>query len=278
MPEELLDLRPLNPFGAQVALDLSGPLAPGVEAQLRAAFARHHLLLFRGQSLAHDQLERFIGLFGPLLPTRAAGSTHVSNRPDLGALGTDELAFHSDLAFTPKPYRAIALHAVDVDEAAASTRFADGALAWARLPADLQEHLAGLTALHVYGKIPDGPNPESLADQGLPAAVHPLRLPHPVTDEPILYVSHNQCARIRELPVAESDALIARLLAHTYAPPQILEHRWRNGDLVLWDNFALTHARGPVASDRPRTLLRAVSGEATFAEQCPQIEAEYVIR
>jgi len=39
-------------------------------------------------------------------------------------------------------------------------------------------------------------------------------------------------------------------------------HHWQPGDLLLWDNHALQHARPAVGVDQPRTLRRVCVGEA----------------
>jgi alpha-ketoglutarate-dependent taurine dioxygenase len=62
----------------------------------------------------------------------------------------------------------------------------------------------------------------------------------------------------------EGEALLAELFEHLYAPANLLEHRWRNGDLVLWDNLAVQHARANVQSDGPsRTLQKVFSPAVT---------------
>ena len=61
--------------------------------------------------------------------------------------------------------------------------------------------------------------------------------------------------RIVGVPRAESDALLAEIYAHLYADEAVYEHRWLPGDLVIWDNLSVQHAR-PEPNDQPRTLRR----------------------
>ena len=64
--------------------------------------------------------------------------------------------------------------------------------------------------------------------------------------------------------------LLGELFDHLYAPANVYRHRWRNGDLVIWDNIALQHAR-PDQSATPRRRLRRVAvAEKTFFQLCPQ--------
>ena len=52
------------------------------------------------------------------------------------------------------------------------------------------------------------------------------------------------------------------------------EHRWYNGDLVIWDNIALQHARGDMSGCIPRVLQRVCVADKTFFELCPQFDLE----
>jgi alpha-ketoglutarate-dependent taurine dioxygenase len=40
----------------------------------------------------------------------------------------------------------------------------------------------------------------------------------------------------------------------------VLEHRWRNGDFIFWDNIGLQHMRGALNACGKRVLQRAIVG------------------
>jgi alpha-ketoglutarate-dependent taurine dioxygenase len=61
------------------------------------------------------------------------------------------------------------------------------------------------------------------------------------------------------LPDIESEALLAELFAHLYQPSARWNHEWRPGDLVVWDNIAMQHARPNVAGNGPARTLRKVA-------------------
>ncbi len=265
--------QPVGPFAVEIHLDLREPLSAPVLAELKALYDRHHLLVFRNQALSHDQQIAFVSNFGPPLLTRQDGVGYISNQPGQGGLGGGELAFHSDLAFSPEPFLGISLHAVDVENERSSTRYVDSCLGYRTLPDALKQRLAGLHALHVFSIDMAGHNTEDLPE-GLPRTVHPLVMEHPRTGEPILYANLNQTARIVELEPAESARLIAQLFDHLYRPEVVYEHRWRMGDLVLWDNLATQHARGDVSKVGRRTLQRVVLARKGFFEQHPQFSME----
>jgi taurine dioxygenase len=271
---EPISHRPLSPFGVEVlGVDLSKDLSPTQVAGLQALYDEHHLLLFRGQNISHDRQVEVVGNFGPPLLTTQDGKGYISNEPGKGGLGDSELAYHSDLAFTPEPFLGISLHAVNVANGRSATRFVNSCRAFSKLPADRQDKLRGLHAMHVFSVDMTGRNGEDVPDD-LPRAVHPLVMPHPRTGEEILYINLNQTARIVELPADESAALIEDLFASTYDPADIYEHRWDMGDFILWDNLALQHARAKITENVPRTLQRVVLARKGFFEQCPQFSRE----
>ena len=79
-----------------------------------------------------------------------------------------------------------------------------------------------------------------------------------MTGAPLLYTSAMQTDSVVGLPEAESEALLARCWAALYAPGNVYEHVWSGGDLVIWDNLALHHARSAVTGRR--TLRRVPVG------------------
>jgi len=81
---------------------------------------------------------------------------------------------------------------------------------------------------------------------------------HPRTGRPILYVSQMMTTHIEDLSPDESEQLLDDLFDVLYAPDNSVEHDWRPGDLVVWDNLATQHARGKVTQIGPERSLRKV--------------------
>ena len=105
-----------------------------------------------------------------------------------------------------------------------------------------------------------------------PQQTRPAILPHPETGEPVLYVSQMQTARIGGLPQEEGERLLNELFSTLYAPENVYEHRWHNGDLVIWDNIALQHSRPDLTAHTPRRLRRIAIAAKSFFELCPQFD------
>jgi taurine dioxygenase len=256
------------PFGVEVhGTDLLSPLDDRTAADLRAALAEHLLLVWRGIDLDGPHQRRLMACFGRLSDETKGGDgwTYVSNdRPD-GRIRDGELLFHSDLAFTPAPIHVLSLYAVDVPSDGAPTSFVDTAAALASLPATLRTRVEGLRARHVFDLTDSrGDRAFRLDDLGERAAwaEHPMVLADPTSGRDVLFVSEMQTDLVVDVDPAESEQLLAALRAHLYVAERTYTHRWRNGDLLVWDNIALQHARGAM-SDAPRTLRRVPVGGQT---------------
>lgn len=277
---------PGAPFGALVELD-PGPIDRATAAELRVLLAEHQLLLFRGERSDADHLE-LVAAFGRVLPQgpRVVVNyrpidphpiiTHVSNIAEQGGLGAYELGFHHDLAQVATPPAGLSLYAIDVAPGQASTRFASGRLAYRRLPAALQERLEGLQALFSANyavTTSEHPTParesRDALDPTWPRAVHPVVVPHPVNGERGIFVNQMMTVSILGLPEVDSDALLDVLFERLYAPENIYEHEWAVGDLLVWDNLVLQHARRKLDVTTPRTLRRVVFGERAPWEDWP---------
>ncbi len=265
-------------LGAAIeGLDLSQPFTEADQAELRGLMADHRLLLFRGQCVAVGDHIRLARVFGPVLDDERKGTGYVSNVRPGGFVPEGVLWFHSDLAFTSEPCLGLSLYALDVP-ASCPTVFANAARAARLLPADLRRAVAGRSALHLYdlaGQRGDVRYREPVLGPESPLAprcAHPVLFTHPVTGEEVLYVSMMQTDRILGIDPATSEELIDRLFGVLYDESNTYRHDWAVGDIVVWDNVALQHAR-PVPPPRaPRTLHRVAIAEHSIFELVPGFE------
>jgi len=261
--------RPLHPdLGAEVLdFDVQRGGTPEEIAELRRAYDRYSLLLFRdGGRVAPERHVEIASWFGPPGPVDNSGSgdfvSVLQNEEDAGRL---QLPFHSDLTYTDCPIKAICLHAIALPENGTSTTFVSGRVAWKKLPEDLQDELADKTLLHLY---------ISRISYGWPdfEAEHPVRLIHPRTGEPVLFVTEHHAERILELDEARSRQLLDRLFATLYATEARYEHEWQLDDLLMWDNLAIQHARTAEScpSEGTRALQRVALAEIGLPELIEQ--------
>jgi taurine dioxygenase len=269
------DARPIPgaPFGLEVKLDPRAPFSEAQKEALRRLYRRDGLIVVRGLQLTADEQAEFCRIFGPV-PRDQHDVYFVSNvRPD-GILADLELRFHHDIPFVPAPFLAGCLHAVEVTPGVSPTRFTSGLAAYERMPQTLRDRLEGLTALFVRPRVEDRRCRLTDSWPGDNCAVHAVVQRQPETGRPYVFVNSHSTALISGLSERDSDALLEEVFGYLYAPGEIYEHVWTTGDLVLWDNLALQHARAKVTGG-VRTLRRVSVAVLGYDQQYPADSAWY---
>ena len=258
----------LEPFGVEIDFDLRRLDDPADRSAFRDLFYREKLLVFRDQGLTELEQVQVMSAIGDVLGAKGEYREISSD----GNLGAGPLCFHSDLSFTPEPFKALSLQALEVVDGQTWTRFASGQHVLRKLPEDLRRRIEGLDALAVISVVQSHRDVAYDPPAYLPQQSRPAVIPHPVTGEPILYVTDMQTARLEGLAQAQSDALLGELFAHLYASDNVHQHDWRNGDLVIWDNIALQHSRPDLTGCTPRRLQRVAVADKSFFDLCPQFD------
>jgi taurine dioxygenase len=263
---EVVDLHPS--FGSEVrGLDLNGELDAEVARQLRRLFDDRGLLLFRQPDLdlmAQMRLAHLlIGQEVPdEVPEQLRRPFYVSNKEANGGAPFGRLLWHSDSMWVPEPFQLLSLYAVELVPPIAPTSFASTTSAWRSLPEELRQRLDGLHVEHGHDATYErgGADDDVLVstfDQE-ESTVTPIGHRHLRTGQTMLYASQMMTKRIVELPAEQSEALLGEVFDHLYSPENTLEVAWSEGDLVLWDNIALQHARPNVTVEGPVRTLRKV--------------------
>ena len=268
---------PLTPaVGAQISgVDLTR-LSDGDFVVIEHAWNQHGGLLFRDQQLTDDDLLAFSRRFGELdpPPIQEHGRQSPPGYPDvyvvsnvldqkgqpIGALGAGEAVWHTDMSYLALPPDASMLYALEIPPAGGNTWLCGMQAAWAALPADLKQKVHGRRIKHdgTYnsgGYLRQGVTPSDDPHKA-PGAWHPAVCVHPMTGVPGLYLGRRRNSYIEGLSPQESEALLDRLWAHATQPQFTYEHRWRVGDLLLWDNRTTMHRRDPFDESTRRVMHR----------------------
>ena len=185
---------------------------------------------------------------------------------DNGTLGSYEVIWHSDNSYVEVPPAGSMHYAVVIPEnGGGDTYFNNQYLAYDELPDELKRAIEGKSQLHDSTRNSAGilrPTvklPTTPAE--VPGPVHPLVRVHPVTKKRALYLGRRRdwpSNYIIGLSNEESEALLDKLWAHATQPKYAWGHKWRVGDLVLWDNRCCMHYRSEVDAAQPRVLYRTV--------------------
>jgi taurine dioxygenase len=258
--EDGLRWRALQPFGVELDADLAEPLEGARRERFEALLRDHGFILARGQKLSMEQQTALMTPIGPII-RRPQENGYISTDANAASSRT-ELSFHADAAYTAAPFAAISLHAVDVVDDASGTRFVSAERAYATLPAALRARLDALSAEMISPTL-EGVG-ERACDQRDPPATERARFPavrvNPRTGRACVGVSEMHTARLLDMDWEDSRDLLHAVYDHLYAPANATEHRWRVGDIVLWDNLSLQHARGSLQGAGRRVLQRVVAG------------------
>lgn len=257
-------------------------------AAIDAAYRKFGVIVVRDQNLSPEEQMAFSRRFGALerfALDRFNKKEHpeifiVSNLLEEGKpIGMEDAGryWHSDMWYTSAPPRGSHLYALEVPHADSGeplgdTYFASTAYAYRTLPKDLQEKLENLEAVfslrkyaahvgHTEEKAKDNvylkeiiTAQQSIIDREI---VHKLVRIHPITGEKCLYVVQGVIREVLGMAPSESEALIERLTQHIIRPEAVYRHRWRVGDLVMWDNYSAVHrATGDFALPQRRLMHR----------------------
>jgi len=134
-------------------------------------------------------------------------------------------------------------------------------LAYEELPAAMRERIDGRRAIHVYQSRHSERKLMALSEanrQRVPYAVlHPLVRTHPESGRKAIYLNPIRIEGIIGMEEREALTLLDELLTHATQPQYEYRHRWRRGDLVMWDNRCLLHkANGDYDMRQVRYLYR----------------------
>lgn len=255
---------------------------------LYQAYLDHVLVLVRDQELSDEQQVEVSQRFGPLEtpPTANERSSHqyfdgpaeitvVSNKRSggvpIGELGDGEVIWHSDYSFREVIAGMRMLKAIELPPSGAggNTQFSNAYAGYDALPSRLKDIVHARTIRHdtAYDtnrnlrlgarefsdpRLADGPS-------------HPIVSTHPETGCNSLFLGRRLMHYVNGLEIADSEALLDELWAHLLDERNIIEHQWRQGDIVMWDNRCSVHQRGPFDPGTRRELhATQVKGHKPF--------------
>jgi taurine dioxygenase len=263
-----------EPCGAEILnVDLSQPLADGTFQAVMDIWHESLVICLRGQDLSpQDQLRfgRRIGELSVIHTPEFTGEDpsimYISNEKKNGkfvhALPVGEMMFHIDQCYQAQPAKATILYAMKIPATGGNTLFCDLQRAYDTLDAATRSAIDGLKVMHVYDYDAGATQTAAAVADNAPRYVHPLVRTHPVTGRKCLYINRLMTRSVVGLEPADSAALLARLFDHMENPDFVYEHRWRLGDLLMWDNRATAHARRDFNPDEERRMRRlTVLGE-----------------
>ena len=285
MEEREFEIVPIEaPLGVEVR-GVDATRTPSAErvAALRQLVAEHCCVLLRDQTLTEEQHVAFVASFGATvvpwlhavelntlarmdeLPGRPGytgavpGVVYFFNgpkyrdEPDDGYLQ----GWHADMTHLQVSLPLVFLHSLEAPEHGYETWLSNQYLAYEQLEPETRQAVRELWIHHSFRHI--FPN--------LPPVLHPVILEHPRSKRRCVFGIPGS-AEAAPLGVAPDEAagLVAKLTAHLDDERFIYKHRWRKGDLLIWDNRCALHRRGPQAKGQTRVLRRVMASDGSPEE------------
>jgi alpha-ketoglutarate-dependent taurine dioxygenase len=264
----------INAITPTVGLEIIGMTAnqlvePQTAAEAQHALDEHGVVVYREVNISDEQLLAFSRLLGKLV-VQPTGEHHY---PEIQTITLDpaktnallasyrqgNFHWHIDGAIDEYPQKATLLTARAVDPAGGDTEFANTYAAYAALTDDERAEIADLQVVHSFAHAQALANQDATEDQRrswdrVPARVHPLVWTRRNGRQSLLLGA--TAAEIVDWPASKGRALLERLLNWSTQPQFTLRHKWRKGDLVMWDNTGMLHRALPFEPTSVRLMHR----------------------
>jgi len=271
-----LPVKPLdNPMAAEVeGLDLTRNLDDRTIADLHKAWMAYPVLVIRGQELNPEQQLAYSRRFGDLQRHTVKEILHpeypeilvLSNRGRGGAqpINNGGAYWHSDITYEDIPPMGSILHGVVIPDGGGDTLYADMTAAYDALDDATKAGIEGLKAVHTYrvryeAMMKAGIRPPKTEEElaQWTDVVHPVARTHPETGKKAIFVNEGFTSRIEGMGDNEGRDLLEKLFEHSTQDRFVYRHRWRPGDVVMWDNRCTLHRATDYDLSQERSMHRA---------------------
>ena len=299
-----LQVTPLNNVGVEVSgFDIRDPITPDLSHELNDLWNEHAILLFRNQDITPERQIEFSRTFGslalhPLKVTRSEENPELfvleNGGPNdrfqtaryKGETVVGRLDWHMDLHYTGRPNRGALLRAIELPSSDGLTGFGDLAKAYDALDEDTKALLEKIELAYAFcmqrrhmryvdleGYEPGEFSPKKPSDMNFPDfpdVAYPGAYAHPISGRKVLGVVEQFLDRIIKPHDAglcndEAIELLERLVAHTKKSEFTYFHEWKQGDMVLWDNWRAMHCTTGTAPGVRRVINRTtIEGDVTL--------------
>ena len=289
----MLAVKPLHPeFVAEIeGVDLRRPVDAETMSQIVAALDRYGVVVFHDQPIDDEQQLAFSRLFGDLEISRATlrpgaklrinqHMSDVSNLDENNRVmegsdyrrmsGLANRLWHTDSSFKRVPAKYSMLSGRVVPSAGGDTEFSDMRAVYDSLPEKTKAQIEDMIAVHsiFHSRATIGFTDFTAEERaGLPPVQQRLVRTHPGSGRKSLYIA-SHASEIVGMPVPEGRMMLLDLMDIATRPEFVHAHKWRKGDLVIWDNRCTLHRARPFDPAEPRDMRRTtVAGDGPTVEQ-----------
>lgn len=280
------------PFGIRIgALTLDMLEDADTRQQIDALFVEHGMIVFEEVEQSDEMQLAISSCFGPLKEhpvkavsrvdsSRLPGVIEIRSRRGQGIVEVDGqqlshwLPWHFDHCYNDELNRAGVLRSVERVEEGGITGFLDGVALYRMFPEDLRARIEGTEVVYKlstqydrlkfgkparYRMIEPKPIPASFDEQvaRMSRAIHPSVWTR-ASGENVLHVSAYMAEGLVGNETPEGDALLEAVCQeiNRLGGACSYHHKWREGDMVIWDNTRMLHCVSGNDPDEERLMYR----------------------
>jgi alpha-ketoglutarate-dependent 2,4-dichlorophenoxyacetate dioxygenase len=276
----------LTPLHPGFAARLEGIQAAGASdadiATIKAALLDYPVLVLPGQTLGAEEQIAFGARFGPLETNEIAGQGYspgirkemleVSNVGDTNT-DAEQIArrrqmdlgnrfWHTDGSYKAVPCHLSMLYGIRVASKDGETQFADMRAGYEAIPDEIKTEIEDMVAFHrgSQARVMIGFDKWTEAERAFidAGAAYPLVRTLPDSGRKTIYLSAH-ASHIIGMPVPEGRVLLHELTEIAAARAHVYTHRWKVGDLVIYDNRCTMHRLRRYDVEKEQRILRRVA-------------------
>lgn len=243
-------------IGAEVTgIDLREPVDEATRRALNAAVVEHVALVVRDQDYTPGQYLAAVSLFGepmeqhftqyalPGCPlVHEVSNRHADKSGKRVKHGAD---WHTDHTNHVRPPKYTSLYAVSLPSSGGDTAVVNMRAGYEALPEEVRQKISGMKTVNVFQGSASarysGQSADAQVEKSPEPVLQPLVRTHPENGTKALYFHPVKAENIVGMGAAESQTLLGELLQHSIRPEFIYRHKWRKGDMLIWDNRAAMH-------------------------------------
>jgi taurine dioxygenase len=243
-------------IGAEVVgIDLREPVDSDTRRTLNEAVVQNVALVIRDQQFTPEQYLAAVSLFGEPMDQHFTQYAlpgcplvhEVSNRHKDKAGGRVKhgAGWHTDHTNHVRPPKYTSLYAVSLPSKGGDTAVVSMRAGYEALPEEMKQKIRGMKTVNVFQGSASarysGQSADAQVEKKPEPVLQPLVRTHPDNGTKALYFHPVKAENIVGMGPQESQALLSELLEHSIRDDFIYRHRWRKGDMLIWDNRAAMH-------------------------------------
>ena len=243
-------------IGAEVTgIDLREPADAETRRALNAAVVDNVALVIRDQDFTPEQYLAAVALFGEPMEQHFTQYAlpgcplvhEVSNRhtDKSGTRVKHGAGWHTDHTNHLRPPKYTSLYAVALPPSGGDTAVVNMRAGYDALPGEIKQKIQAMKTVNVFQGSASarysGQSAEAQDERKPEPVLQPLVRTNPDNGRKALYFHPVKTETIVGMSAPESQALLDDLLERTVRPEFVYRHKWRKGDMLIWDNRAAMH-------------------------------------